>query len=839
MPAPLNRRTFLASAGAAAATASGWSAAQAAVDAPAVGRPRGSALPFPLKDVRLLDSPFRANQARNSAYLRDVAEDRLLHTFRLNVGLPSDAEPCGGWESPDTEVRGHSTGHLLSGLALTWANTREEALRAKGARIVSVLATCQERADDAGFGAGYLAAFPESFFDRLEAGQEVWVPYYTLHKIIAGLLDQYRHCGNRQALTVARRLGGWIDRRTGRLSATQMQQVLEVEFGGLNESLADLGALTGEAHWLQVAERFTHHKVIDPLVHGRDELTGLHANTQIPKLVGSQRLFEEGRGEQHHAAAEHFWQIVTEDRSYVIGGNSNAEHFARPREIATQLGPTTCENCNSYNMLKLTRLLHHHDPDRTELLDFYERTLFNQMLGEQDPESEHGANIYYTGLNGGAWKSQPDGWGDLDVYSTDYTNFSCDHGTGMESQAKFADTLYSRSSDGGTLYVNLFVPSEVTWSARGITWRQTTGFPDEGRTTLTVVSGGSRHRLKLRIPGWAKGATVRVGTGKANEAPEAGWYTVEREWRKGDTVVLDLPMRLTTEPTPDDPQTRAVLYGPVVLAGQYGPRSSGSRPLPRLDVSSLRREGGRELRFRATTGGEDVELLPVARTHHVRYCVYWTTGEAPQAPPALAARYPLDDGHGVTARDTSGAAAGARLAGGATWLRGDGHGVRLDGADGYLELPPDLLAGARAWSMALRVRLSSPPERWARLFDISRGTTAGAFLTPRDGDDRMALSVYAGNNALRYGLTAPTPTPGVWVHLAVTYEHGTAILYTDGHETERTSGITLEPIDFGNSIRDHWIGRSAYPSDPYLHADIADVSVHGVALTPREVAALA
>ncbi|GAA3353641.1 hypothetical protein GCM10017744_007910 [Streptomyces antimycoticus] len=408
MSEPVDRRHFITTTATGAAAvaltvAAGSTAAAAPPGATSAATHRGpkaltGVRPFPLTAVTLLPGAFKDNQSRNTAYLRFVDIDRLLHTFRLNVGLPSGAQPCGGWESPTTELRGHSTGHLLSGLALTYAATGDTALRDKGRTLVSALAACQARSPAAGYGQGYLSAFPESFFDRLEAGTGVWAPYYTIHKIMAGLVDQYRLAGNTEALQTVLRQAAWVDTRTGKLSYDQMQRVLQTEFGGMNDVFADLHEITGDSRWLKVAERFTHARVFDPLARNEDRLAGLHANTQIPKMVGAMRLWEEGLDSRYRTIGENFWKIVTDHHTYVIGGNSNGEAFHEPDAIAAQLSNNCCENCNSYNMLKLTRLIHFHAPERTDLLDYYERTLLNQMLGEQDPDSAHGFNIYYTGL---------------------------------------------------------------------------------------------------------------------------------------------------------------------------------------------------------------------------------------------------------------------------------------------------------------------------------------------------------------------------------------------------------------------------------------------------------
>jgi hypothetical protein len=585
---------------------------------------------FPLAAVELLASRFRANQSRNTDYLLFLDPDRMLHTFRLNVGLPSSAEPCGGWEAPDSLIRGHCTGHLMSGLALTYANTGNPALADKGRYIVSQLARFQARAGTAGFHPGYLSAFPESYFDRLEAGLSVWAPYYMIHKFLAGLIDQHELVGNTQALEVAARLGDWVGWRTGRLSYAHMQQILQIEHGGIAESLANLFRLTGDASYLATAERFYHARVFDPLAQDQDQLLGLHANTNIPKMVSCVRIWEETGNQRYHDIAANFWRIVTEHHSYIIGGTSNFEHWQAPDVVAGQLSNRTCENCCSYNMLKLTRLLHFHQPQRIDLLDHYERALFNQMLGEQDPDSAHGFNIYYTGLSPGAFKQQPSFMGsDPNVYSTDYHNFSCDHGTGMETQAKFADTIYSRDARG--LFVNLFIPSVVTWGDGSMTIRQTTGFPDEPRTRLTVASGEATMAIRVRVPSWVVGRARAWLNGVPLDKPgtPGSWLVVERNWRPGDCLLVSLPMRLTLNPTPDKPAVAAVTYGPVVLSGAYGKRTAAA--MPQIDTGSLAMTSADPLTFEATARdqraarNQPVTLIPIARMHHQHYNVYWLT----------------------------------------------------------------------------------------------------------------------------------------------------------------------------------------------------------------------
>ncbi|HLJ98743.1 MAG TPA: beta-L-arabinofuranosidase domain-containing protein, partial [Streptosporangiaceae bacterium] len=427
--------------------------------------------------VTLTDSPFLGNMSRKLAYLQFLDPERLLRPFRLNYGQPSAAVPCGGWENPASQVRGHTTGHLMTALALTYAQTGSGWARSAGANVVSQLASLQARAVPAGFHPGYLSAFPESQFDRLEAGQTVWSPYYMIHKYLAGLIDQYTLAGSAQALEVAVWLGDWVCWRTGRLPYEQMQMVLETEFGGLPEALVNLYLLTGSVRYLDAAARFYHARVLDPLVRGDDQLAGVHANTTVPKIIWCARMGEVTGLPFYGDIARNFWDIVTGHHAYVIGGVSNHEHFQAPDAVASQLSDFTCENCVSYHMLRLTRLLFFEQQDRTDLLDYYERVLFNQMLGEQDPTSPHGFDCYYTGLSPGARKQQPLNYfphGDPAIYATDYDTFTCDTATGLETPARFTEMIYSSLPDG--LSVNLFIPSQVRYA--GVVLSLSASLPD-------------------------------------------------------------------------------------------------------------------------------------------------------------------------------------------------------------------------------------------------------------------------------------------------------------------------------------------------------------------------
>ncbi|MBV9208526.1 MAG: glycoside hydrolase family 127 protein [Actinobacteria bacterium] len=601
----------------------------------------GRAGALPLADVRLLDSPFRENQARNTSYLLFLDPERMLRSFRLNYGEPSSAAPLGGWEEPASQIRGHMTGHLLSGLALTYASTGDDAVKARGRYLVSQLAALQARARRAGFHAGYLSAFPEGFFDGLEAGRAVWSPYYMIHKYLAGMIDQYQLAGNDEALDVAARLADWVDWRTGRLPYDQMQMVLQTEFGGLPEALANLYTITGQERYLAAAQRFYHAAVLDPLADGEDVLPGLQANVTTPKVIACVRMWEETGSGKYRDIARNFWDIVTGHHVYVIGGAGNYEHFQQPDTVAGQLSNFTCENCVSYNMLKLTRLLHFHEPQRADMLDYYERTLFNQMLGEQDPASPHGFNCYYTGLSAGAFKRQPLNYfpqGSPEAYATDWDTFTCDTATGLETQAKFADTIYGRDAEG--LFVNLFIPSQVRY--RGLVLRQAAGFPDDPVVRLSVVSGTASLALRVRVPNWvAAPASVRLngtplqpgagwdgtgwdgagaGRGGTGTAP-GGWITIRRRWQPGDLLEVTLPMELAVQPAPDHPSVRALTYGPVVLSAVY---ASDPGPLtPQLQLASIHRAAAQPMTFEAVSGREPVKLIPIARAAHEYYTAYF------------------------------------------------------------------------------------------------------------------------------------------------------------------------------------------------------------------------
>ncbi|MFD5625466.1 beta-L-arabinofuranosidase domain-containing protein [Streptomyces sp. NPDC127072] len=844
MPRPSRRQILaVASAAAAAATLAPWEAA-AATPGPGPAGPRPALTAFPLADVRLLESLFLANMRRTCAYLLSVDTDRLLHTFRLNVGLPSSAEPCGGWEAPDVQLRGHTTGHLLSALAQAYANTGDDAYAAKAHSLVSALAQCQRAAPAAGYHAGYLSAFPESVFDQLEAGGKPWAPYYTLHKIMAGLLDQYELGGDQQALEVLLDMAAWTDARTAPLSTERMQAVLKVEFGGMNDVLARLHLLTGDPAHLRTARRFDHEELYAPLAAGRDELAGRHANTEIAKVVGAVPSYEATGEKRYLDIADTFWTTVVQDHSYAIGGNSNQELFGPPGEIVSRLSEVTCENCNSYNMLKLGRHLFLHRPSHTAYMDHYEWTLYNQMLGEQDPDSAHGFVTYYTGLWAGSRRQPKGGLGSAPgSYSGDYDNFSCDHGSGLETHTKFADSIYFRTRDtrGPSLYVNLFIPSELRWRETGVTLRQDTGHPTTDRTRLTVTRGDARFTLRLRIPSWVADTgqepRIEVNNRHLPVRPKPGTYAaVERHWRAGDTVELVLPRRPVWRAAPDNPRVKSLSYGPLVLAGEYGDAALAT--LPTIRPETLRPVSGSGTAFTALADDRRVSLRPFHEVHHQNYNVYWAVQPRPARQRTIA-RYPFDEGGGTSVADRTGTFADATLAAGAAWAEADGvRSVTLDGQGAHIALPAGLPSGLDELTVAVRVRVDTLAPS-ARVFDLGYHKDTYLFLAATTGARRAraALKIAGMESEDVIDATGPLPV-GQWVHVALTLGAGTGVLYLDGVEAGRNPAMVASPLLLGASTR-NYLGRSQNTTHPYLQGAVRDFSLHNKALDAAEVARLA
>ena len=594
---------------------------------------------FALQDVRLLDGPFKHAMELDCKYLLSLDTDQLLHTFRLNAGLPSTAKPLGGWEEPKGELRGHFTGHYLSACALMYGSTGDEAVKAKGNAVVAGLAECQAK-----FPSGYLSAYPEEFFDRVEARKRVWAPYYTLHKIYAGLLDMYVYCGNQQALDVCTKFADWVIARNAKLTDEQMQKMLGEEHGGMNECLANLYGLTGEEKYLKIAKRFNHQDLVGPFSRRQDNLTGKHANTQIPKFIGTAREYELTGDDSLKTASLYFWEVVAKERSYVIGGHSDGEMFSAKEKLSTAFGPSTTETCNTYNMLKLTRHLFCWNP-LVEYADFYERALFNHVLASQNPRD--GMTCYYVPLRAGSRKT----------YCTTHDSFWCCTGTGVENHAKYGDSIYFHDA-AKTLYVNLFIASELNWQGRGVKLRQETRYPEEGATKLVFTCDKPVELdLKIRHPWWAeRGLTVSVNGSEAiklNSRGGDGWASLSRSWKSGDTIEVTMPFSLRTEGFKDNPRRFAFLNGPVVLSAQIDTR----KPFPALVaadgqlLASLQPVAGQPntftgpadvFRIPGDTSGAGPTLEPFYKMHGNRHYMVYFDNFTPEQWQAKQAEYAAD-----------------------------------------------------------------------------------------------------------------------------------------------------------------------------------------------------
>lgn len=577
---------------------------------------------FDLTQVSLTDSRWMDNQNRTLNYLLSVDPDRLLYVFRKNHGVDTKgAQTNGGWDAPDFPFRSHVQGHFLSAWTQCYASAGVKECGDRATYFVQELAKCQANNAKAGFNKGYLSGFPETDISKVEDRtlNNGNVPYYAIHKTLAGLLDVYRRMGDQTAKDTMLSLASWVDTRTSKLSYNQMQSMLQTEFGGMNEVLADIAFYTKDTKWLKVAQRFDHAVIFDPLQQNTDKLSGLHANTQLPKWIGALREYKVGGDKKYLDIGRNAWNIVVNKHTYAIGGNSQAEHFRAPDAIAGYLTDDTCEACNSYNMLKLTRELWALNPTDASYFDFYEKALLNHLLGQQDPSSDHGHVTYFTPLKAGGRRGVGPAWGG-GTWSTDYNSFWCCQGTGVETNTKLMDSIYFHTSD--TLYVNLFTPSKLNWSQKKVSITQTTDFPESDTSTFKITGDTSEWTLAVRIPSWASKASIKINGQASNLAIESGKYaTIKRQWKSGDTVTVQLPMSLHTVAANDDQTLGAIAFGPVILAGNYGQSTLNGNPT--IDLASIKRKSNAGLTFEATSGGKTVELGPFYDAQGFNYAVYW------------------------------------------------------------------------------------------------------------------------------------------------------------------------------------------------------------------------
>lgn len=580
---------------------------------------------FNLKDVRLLESPFKKAMEADAQYLLKIEPDRLLSDFRSHAGLQPKAQRYGGWES--SGLAGHSLGHYLSACAMEYAATGNEEFRKRVNYIVDELEETQKARKT-----GYVGAIPkeDSMWAEVAKGNirsrgfdlnGAWSPWYTVHKIMAGLIDAYLYCDNEKALKVETGIADWTDNLTKRLSDSLIQKMLVTEYGGMNDVLVNTYALTGNKKYLGLSYRFHDRRMLDSLALRKDILPGKHSNTQIPKVIGTVRRYQLTGDEKDFDIADFFWTTVVNNHSYANGGNSNYEYLGDAGKLNDKLSDNNTETCNTYNMLKLTRQLFVLDPS-AQLMDYYEKALYNHILASQ--RHTDGMMTYFTPLRMGGKKS----------YSDPFNTFTCDVGTGMENHVKYGESIYFLGKDG-SLYVNLFIPSELNWKEKNVMIKQETNIPSSNTTTFTITTTSTKSKLfpiRIRKPHWSNEVQVKVNDQLQNASVDGkGYVVLNRKWANNDKIEFITPAHFYTESMPDNPNRKAVFYGPELLAGVLGNKEPQPEDIP-VFVSSnpdpnqwIKPKDMDSLSFE--TAGvakpEDVKLIPFNQTSDEHYSVYW------------------------------------------------------------------------------------------------------------------------------------------------------------------------------------------------------------------------
>ena len=634
------------------------------------------ARPIPLDRVRITGGPLFTAQQVTAKYLLQLEPDRMLAFYRTRAGLPARAEPYGGWDADGKSLTGHIAGHHLSGVSLMYEATGDRRFLDRANYIVQELDLVQQANRDGYLGAigGLREAFAAVQKGDIRAASfdlnGLWSPWYTLHKTFAGLRDAYRHAGNARALQLETGFAAWAEGVLAPMTDAQVQQMLNTEFGGMNEVLVDLYADTGDERWLRLSRRFEHHAIIDPMRRHQDNLSGKHGNCQIPKLLGSAARYGYTSDADDLVAATFFWDRVVRHHSYATGGHGLNEYFGHPDRLAARVDGRAAETCNVYNMLKLTRMLFAFRPDAA-YADFHERALFNHILASQDPRD--GRMSYMV----------PVGRAEQQEYQDMQRDFTCCVGSGMESHALHGHGLFYESDD--TVWVNQFVPANARTSVKGARLDVATDFPDGGRASIRITLPlAATFTLMVRRPWWAGDEfTIAVngtplpqpplasltdlvaggragGPGNESEAPASSYVRITRQWKTGDTVTLSLPKSLRLEPTPDDPTVTAIMWGPLALAAEHGPRrpdtDNDARTTPTSVVPMLVSEDrtpsallealspSGDFRTRGVTRvpgaagwAEPLTLAPFHRTHGKRYAVYFDLVTPPQFDARVAA----------------------------------------------------------------------------------------------------------------------------------------------------------------------------------------------------------
>lgn len=616
-------------------------------DAPATAQEKIYHNEFPLSDVHLLDGPFKHARDLNIQTLLKYDVDRLLAGYRKEAGLHAKAKSYANWDGLD----GHVGGHYLSAIAMNYASTKNEACKKRLDYILAELKACQDAngINNASWGIGYAGAVPNSktIWSTLQNGDftafhVAWVPWYNVHKIYAGLRDAWLYTGSETAKEIFLKFCDWAINITSSLSETQMQSMLDTEHGGMNEIFADAFQMTTDEKYLNAAKRFSHRMLLDPMSEAKDNLDNKHANTQVPKAIGFARIGEVANDNKFAKAGAFFWQTVTSNRSLAFGGNSRREFF--PSESACTdfvndvEGP---ESCNSYNMLKLTEDLFRTNPS-AKYADYYERTLYNHILSTQHPVN--GGYVYFTPARPRHYR----------VYSSPNEGMWCCVGSGMENHGKYNEFIYSHTND--SLFVNLFIASQLNWQDKKIKIEQHTAFPFEEKTTLTITAGASHFKLLVRYPSWVNEGALKIFVnGKPHKytALPSSYIAIDRSWKKGDIVQVLLPMHNSIEHLPNVPEYIAIMHGPILLGAKTGSEdlkgliaddsrwghvASGKKlPLDKAPIiiednlqsltDKLKPVAGKPFTFTASqislVNPINIVFEPFFKIHDARYMMYW------------------------------------------------------------------------------------------------------------------------------------------------------------------------------------------------------------------------
>lgn len=575
------------------------------------------AYPIPITQVRLLDGPFKSAMEADKKWLLSLQPDRFLHRFHENAGFPTKGAIYEGWEN--STQSGFCFGHYLSAMSMLYAATGDEAVLAKIEYSINELRKCQEAR-----GTGYVDAIPggEQLWNDVVKGKidantgwlnGIWVPWYNLHKLWAGLVDTYLYTGNSKAKEIVLGLTDWACGKFKNLTDAQWQQMIYCETGGMNDALYNVYAISGNPEHLALAEKFYHKLVLDPLAERKDRLAGLHANTQIPKIVGTARAYELGAKEKDHTIATFFWETVRNNRSYCIGGNSDHEHFEELGKMS--LSDKTTETCNTYNMLKLTRHLFAWNPE-AKYMDYYERALYNHILASQNPET--GMVVYYLPLGYDSFKD----------FSSPEHSFWCCVGTGFENHVKYAESIYSENE--ADLYVNLFVASELNWERHGMKIVQQTEFPDSDHTQLLISSTKQEEAtFHIRYPEWATaGYRIKVNGELQQFTEQPGSYvSLKRVWQNGDKIEVEMTKHLHKEALLGDDHKAAFLNGPIVLAGNRNPQDKKIVILEDEKQSAgswMQPVEGEQGAFETNSGyPANISLIPFYKKYKGYYAIYF------------------------------------------------------------------------------------------------------------------------------------------------------------------------------------------------------------------------